>query len=182
MPECCPSIACLLTDPCGNPVSPYDQGAIVYASPLCRGKSLWSVATEGYVAVFAGGRRASPPIPFCIISPFRLSNPEGCSISFHLKSFHSWTASGPCCDAKNGQLRLLLSIETIASSRKCGNFLIPVVNPDLSPPQPRLHLCRANLRLRPHPQRKLHPLQKRRNAGRSLAVLHDCRRDETDLP
>lgn len=128
-----PPTACLLTDACGNPVSPYDQGAIVYASPLSRGENLWSVATEGFVAVFAGRRRASPPIPFCIISPFHLTSPEGSSISFQLKSFHSWADSDPCCSTENGQLKLLLSIETIVSSRKCGNLIIPMVSPDLSP-------------------------------------------------
>ena len=132
MSDCCPFITCLLTDPHGTPVCPYAPNAVVYAAPRCLGKNRWSAAIEGYIAVFSGTERISPPIPFCIITSFCLSAPGGSFLTFQMKSFHAWAVTGPCrCGSEAGRIKLLISIETVVSSRQGAVFLVPEVDSEL---------------------------------------------------
>lgn len=132
MPEYCSPGTCLLTDRFGNPISPYAQYAVLYASPLNHGGDHWSVAIEGCVAVFSDMKRVSPPIPFCILAPFCLSVPKGSKITFQLEAFHACALADPCnCVPGRGRINLLISIETAAFSAQSASLLVPQVDPGL---------------------------------------------------
>lgn len=133
MPECCHLITCRLTDQFGNQINPDTPNAIVYFEPVNIYNNHWSVGVEGYIAVYSGEERVSPPIPFCINTYFCLNVPKGSSISFVLESFNAWAAT--CqkeCAPKIGQIKLQISIETLISSQKSTCLLVPQVDSDLN--------------------------------------------------
>lgn len=130
--ECCSVITCRLVDKCGKLISPYAPGAISYMALLTSGVNHCSVELEGYIAIYSGEERVSPPIPFCIQSSFRLSAPKSSTIAFKVASFHAWAIA---CRRKQtpgiGKMKLLISVETIVSSRKSANLIVPQVDSSL---------------------------------------------------
>ena len=127
--EYCPLITCRLTDRCGNEINPYSPGAIIYSEPLDHYANRWSVGIEGYIAVYSDEERVSPPIPFYIVASFCLFVPKESTITFVLESFHACVLN---CQHKSkpkiGQIKLLISVETIVSSQKETCLLVPQVD------------------------------------------------------
>lgn len=137
--NCCPLITCRLTDRHGNPINPYEPDAIAYTvldlpchnseCGLCLESSNLRVAIEGYAAVYSEGKRISPPIPFCMVQSLCLSVPKGGTLDFALKSFRCWADSYWCEDnSKMERIKLLISVETIASSKSAVTLLVPQVD------------------------------------------------------
>lgn len=132
MYECCSLITCRLVDKHGNMISPYAPGAITYTALLNSDANHWSVSIEGYIAIYSGDERISTPIPFCINTIFSLFVPNTSTVTFKVESFHAWAAT--CqhkCTPGIGKIKLLLSIETVVSSRKTSSIMVPQVDSDL---------------------------------------------------
>lgn len=140
----CSSITCRLTNQYGNVVSPYNPSSIIYSilyyskdkgkNRYCRcTPDLVPISIEGYVSIFSGEERVSPPIPFSIFQTIRLNIPSQSSVTFQVKDFHC-CAIPFCCGepATMKQIRLLISIDTIAISRKDENLQVPQVNSSLN--------------------------------------------------
>ncbi|MGE4352891.1 MAG: DUF4183 domain-containing protein [Oscillospiraceae bacterium] len=127
-----PFLICRLTDQFGNLISPYEPGAVTYTlMRICDDKH-WSVSILGYIVVYEDEEKISPPIPFCIISSFCLTVPKASSVTFQLINFHVWAIS--CqhkCTSEVGQIKILISIETYASSQKKTALLVPRVDENL---------------------------------------------------
>lgn len=130
--EYCQSLTCKLTDQFGNPINPYAPGAVAYHSPTGSCEKHRSVTIEGYVAVYLREDRISLPIPFCMISDLCLSVPKASSVTYQVKSFHTWVV---VCQSKGssetGQTKLLISIDTCAFSSKAVSLLVPQIDSDL---------------------------------------------------
>ena len=133
MSECCPFVTCRLVDRFGNTIDPYAPGSVVYAAPRSLGrKNRWSVAIEGYIAVYSGQERISPPFPFCMITSFFLCVPPKSDLVFRLESFHAWAVEFQHeRNTESDRMKLMISIKTAAFSQRFASFLVPQVDSDL---------------------------------------------------
>lgn len=96
-----PSIVCRLTDQYGKILSPFSPHAIQYTEQpwgqnrlACNcmdkqghNRNLLRVFMNGYLTIFEGDIRFSPPIPFCIVQSIPLFAPSRAKLSFKLKQF-----------------------------------------------------------------------------------------------
>lgn len=136
----CPLITCQLTDRCGNVISPYAPDSIAYTVlPFPNGGKKGErcsapvpIAIEGYVAVYSDEKRISPPVPFCILESIRLSCPKRGFLTFQVKNFHC-CAVPLWCDKQTAieRIRLFISVETAAASKKTVNLMVPQVDSNL---------------------------------------------------
>lgn len=125
-------LTCRLTDRFGNPINPYFKGSVTYTPEFTADANSHSVSIEGYVAVYAGKVKISPPFPFCITSQFELAMPKDGTVNYSLVSFHTWVAQCRSeSTSETGQINLLISIGTYVSSQKAVDLLVPRVDKDL---------------------------------------------------
>lgn len=136
----CPFITCQLTDEYGNVISPYAPNAISYTilpyaendvksrCHFCE-PHLLPISIEGYVSVFSDKTRISPPIPFSIMKTILIYISKKNSVTFQVKDFHC-CAIPICCQNPPvmKQIRLLISIDTVASSQKDTSLRVPQIN------------------------------------------------------
>lgn len=124
-------MVCHLTDQYGNRLSPYFPHAVTYteqrSSPDrlegCAGdkkkpaRNWVKVCLKGYLAIFEGNTRVSPPIPFEMAQKISLFAPKRASITFRLKRFRCRIL--PTYDENHPTLTrvtALLEIESVAVS------------------------------------------------------------------
>jgi hypothetical protein len=138
MAHFCPMVTCRLTDRYGCVITPYEPGSVVYtvlhsasgeAKALCGSVAL---AVEGYVSVYAGENRISPPIPFCILQSVPIAVPENGFLVFQVRDFHCCAVPVSCEPSQEEEaMKLLISIETSAAAKKAVNVMVPKVDADL---------------------------------------------------
>jgi hypothetical protein len=137
--HCCPLVTCRLTDRYGNPINPYEPDSVVYTvlvlprhrdkCECCPEPNNRQVAIEGYVAVYSEEKRTSPPIPFCIIESLCLSTLKGNILTFQVKVFHCWVVPVWCeVSSEMEEIKLLINVETVASSKEAASLLVPQVD------------------------------------------------------
>jgi hypothetical protein len=138
MASFCPMVTCRLTDRYGRVIAPCEPGSVVYtvlSSAVGEEKARRNsvpLAVEGYVAVYAGENRISPPIPFCILESVPIAVPENGFLVFQMRDFHCCAVPVPCETFQEAEpMKLLVSIETSVAAKKAVNLQVPKMDADL---------------------------------------------------
>lgn len=120
-----PSIVCRLTDQYGTIISPFSPNAIQYTEKSWgQQRNLIRVCMEGYIAIFEGETRFSPPIPFCIVQNVSLFAPKRATITFSLKQFRYCIIPTYFGDQNAlERVTVILEVESLATSYQNASLL-----------------------------------------------------------
>lgn len=139
-----PSLVCRLTDQFGTILSPFSPHALryterSYASNRFEGsagfetglnRNLVHVCMEGYLTIFEGETRFSPPIPFCIVQNIPLFAPKRAKLSFKLKQFHYAIVPRYLGDQNTlAGVTVFLEIESLATSYRNASLQSACLSP-----------------------------------------------------
>lgn len=113
------SLVCRLTDQEGAILPPFSRNAVRYIV-LSRSDGSCNrirVLLQGYVTIFEGDTRVSPPLPFSVVQTISLLAPRGSSLHFQLRHFQCYLLPMLLGDASTlARVCVRIELDSVATS------------------------------------------------------------------